>query len=147
MNEITITEPTAARIMQTAINEERAAELLDALLDGGSATVDPTGHLVIISANMLADLAAQLPDLDDEEEQLEPEVISVFEEFWADIVCPNGQWNLDQVKRELHDYHNCLTEVPKVYMEITRGLMSKPNYLADEVLRVHEDRCPVAHND
>lgn len=75
------------------------------------------------------------------DEPLEPEVVQVFDEFWASIVCPGGNWDLDQVKRELHDYHTCIVEVPKVYMEITGHLLSKPNYLASEVIAVHDERC------
>lgn len=72
---------------------------------------------------------------------LEVEVQVVFEDFWASIVCPGGEWDVDQVKRELHDFHMMLTEVPKVYYEITQGRISKPHTLASEVLAVHAEAC------
>lgn len=70
-----------------------------------------------------------------------PEVQATFDEFWRGIVMPDGRWDLGQVMRELHDYHDLLDEVPKVYMEVTGGMISKPNTLASEVLRVHDERC------
>lgn len=78
---------------------------------------------------------------------LEPEVAKTFDEFWRGIVMkPDGTWDIDQIKRELHDYHVALSEVPKVYCEITGNAMSKVNYLADEVIRVHDERCPHARD-
>lgn len=55
------------------------------------------------------------------------EVNRIFKEFWEDIVMKDGKLDIDQVKRELHDYHFMLESVPKVYMEITGGRISKPN--------------------
>jgi hypothetical protein len=75
--------------------------------------------------------AAHVPD----------EVWAVFRDFWADIVTPGGQWDLGQVMRELFDYKALLDEVPKVYSEITNGLIGKPNTAADAVLAAHEDTC------
>jgi hypothetical protein len=69
------------------------------------------------------------------DDHAEPEVDRVFAEFWADIVCPDGEWDLAQVKRELHDYHIALSEVPKVYCHVTGGRMSKPHYYAEDVIR------------
>jgi hypothetical protein len=64
----------------------------------------------------------------------EPEVEQIFDEFWRDIVMPNGVLDLDQVKRELFDYHMILGEVPKVYDAVTGGRISKPNTVADAVI-------------
>ncbi len=51
-------EPLARAILRAAINEGRAAELLDCLFDGGSATVDAvTGQLVLASSDILKKLA------------------------------------------------------------------------------------------
>ena len=64
----------------------------------------------------------------------------MFEEFWAPIVLrPNGVLDFEQVKRELHDYRGLLEEVPKVYMHITEGRISKPHTLADAVIGVHDE--------
>lgn len=71
----------------------------------------------------------------------------VFDEFWRDIILPNGEWDAaahDQVKRELHDYHDLLTEVPKVYDELTQGRISKPHTHAEAVISVHNEVC---HSD
>jgi hypothetical protein len=58
-----------------------------------------------------------------------------FEDFWKELVCkPDGSLNIDQVKRELHDYHTVLSQVSRVYDHITGGRISKPNTLAFEVI-------------
>lgn len=49
-----VSENTARIIFQTAIDEQRASDLLHCLFEGGTATVDvETGKLVLMSANML----------------------------------------------------------------------------------------------
>jgi hypothetical protein len=62
-------------------------------------------------------------------------------EFWSPIVCPDGTWDIEQVKRELHDYHLLLAEVPKVYRELTQSRISKPNTLAHAVILTHAELC------
>jgi hypothetical protein len=65
-----------------------------------------------------------------------------FDAFWADIVLgPDGELNLDQVKRELHDYKMLLNEVPLVYQSVTGGVISKPNTLAREVIALADEVC------
>ena len=40
---------------------------------------------------------------------------------------------------DLKDYHFVLAQVPKVYMHVTGGLLSKPNYFADVVISNSDD--------
>lgn len=47
-------EKLATRLFLVAIKEGHAAELLDCLFNGGSATVDSAGRLVLISAEQVA---------------------------------------------------------------------------------------------
>lgn len=62
-----------------------------------------------------------------------------FEEFWKGIVYDEqGNLNLDQIKKELHDYHYMLEQVPKVYCAITNSTLSYPNYPAETVISVYE---------
>lgn len=67
-----------------------------------------------------------------------------WEDFWKEI-CLNedGTINLEQIKRELSDFHGVLSEVSKVYENITRGAISKPNtqakYVIAEVERIHQE--------
>ncbi len=49
-----------------------------------------------------------------------------YEDFWKDIVEEDGKIKLDQIKRELHDYHYMITEIPKLYCSITQSKISKP---------------------
>ncbi len=57
-----------------------------------------------------------------------------FDEFWADLVLrSDGTLDVDQVKRELHDYRTLLHEVPLVYCHVTGNRISKPNTNASAV--------------
>lgn len=63
----------------------------------------------------------------------------VWEDFWKDIVCnEDGSINIEQVKKELSDFHFILEQIPKVYCHITNGTLSKPNYKAETVIDVFE---------
>ena len=69
------------------------------------------------------------------------EVEKVWQEFWKDIVCDkNGNIDLEQIKKELYDFHTVMQEVPKVYSEITGGLLSYVTYPAETVLSVYYDK-------
>lgn len=54
------------------------------------------------------------------------EVERVWREFWAPIVLRGGKVNLAQVKRELFDFRQVIESVPKVYLAVTGGRVSKP---------------------
>lgn len=67
----------------------------------------------------------------------------VFMEFWLPIIketnaTPILGMNLEQIKRELYDWYNAMIEVSKVYCHITNNNMSKPNYMAEEVIFAYE---------
>lgn len=53
------------------------------------------------------------------------EVERVYQEFWKGIVENNGELDLEQVKKELFDFWQVMERVPKVYMHITGGHVSK----------------------
>lgn len=64
----------------------------------------------------------------------------VWDDFWKDIVTnEDGSLNLDQIKRELFDFHVVLDEVPLVYVSVTGGMLSKPNYPARTVISEFEN--------
>lgn len=67
-------------------------------------------------------------------------VEEVFQGFWAEIVCPNGEWDLEQVKRELCDFRDMMREVGLAYDEITNGKISKPNTRRENVIAAVEER-------
>ena len=70
--------------------------------------------------------------MDDEEK--------VWKEFWLPLIENEyGIIDLDKVKKELFDYHFLLTQVPKVYCEITGGLLSKTNYHAETIIQQYEE--------
>jgi hypothetical protein len=67
-----------------------------------------------------------------------PELL--WNSFWKKICTnPDGSLNLEQIKKELADFHYLIQEVPKVYCEITGNKMSYPNYPANSVLQAYED--------
>ena len=64
----------------------------------------------------------------------------LYYDFWAPIIeDANGNLNLDQLQRELWDYHMVMTEVGKVYSEATGGQFGKLNTQADAVLEAIKD--------
>lgn len=68
---------------------------------------------------------------------LDPEVERIFNEFWAEIVCPNGVWNFAQIKKELYDCYVIMGGATAVYMDVTDGRISKPNTSPDAVIGEH----------
>ena len=62
-----------------------------------------------------------------------------FDEFWQEIVCPNGEWNYDQIKKELFDFYNIIGQVSLVYDAITHGRISKPGTPADAVINCADE--------
>jgi hypothetical protein len=74
----------------------------------------------------------------------ESEVEECWQDFWLEIVMPQGILDLEQVKKELHDFHGLLREVPVVYDHVTNGRVSKPHTKAFEVTRIYdEERQPL----
>lgn len=57
-----------------------------------------------------------------------------------DWLYKNGKLNEIAVLKEISDYDFILKEVPKVYCEITGGLLSKPNYEARTILTEFNER-------
>ena len=59
----------------------------------------------------------------------------IYKDFWKNIICDqDGKVDVEQVKKELCDYYRMLQEVPRVYSEVTGGILSKPLYDARYVL-------------
>lgn len=72
-------------------------------------------------------------------ERVEQEVQNCWIEKWLPIVAEDGVIDMSMIKNELSDYQTLLENVPKVYHHVTNGLMSSPNYLASEVIRVADE--------
>lgn len=62
-----------------------------------------------------------------------------WEEFWKDICAQDEKLDLDQIKRELHDYKVLLDEVSVVYDVLTGGKISNPFADKDTVLKYVEE--------
>lgn len=70
--------------------------------------------------------------------QAEGAVQKVWDEFWK-VLYGGKEPTLDEIKEELAGYYFILSEVPKVYEVITGGMMSKPNYTAEDVLKLYHN--------
>lgn len=68
-----------------------------------------------------------------------------YESFWRPLVETDGKLDLDKVARELHDYSHLISEVPKVYVHVTGGAMSYPNYYAADVCSVADEHYEQVH--
>jgi len=63
----------------------------------------------------------------------------IYDTFWKNIVEVDGVLDMDQLKKELADFHMVMTEVPSVYCHITDGQLSKCTYLARDVIQIAEE--------
>ena len=63
-----------------------------------------------------------------------------WEEFWKGICTNDGEVDLEQIKKELSDYHFLLEELPKLYSDLTLGLLSKQNYDAATIIQIHNEK-------
>ena len=63
----------------------------------------------------------------------------IYDIFWKDIVEVDGVLDMDQLKKELDDFHMVMEQVPSVYCHITDGQLSKCNYSARDVIQIAED--------
>ena len=67
------------------------------------------------------------------------EVELKYQEDWKDIIEKDGVVDLEQVKKELCDYSFMLEQVPLVYSEVSKGLLSKTNYYAHILIKHLEE--------
>lgn len=72
--------------------------------------------------------------------EVDEEVEREYEEFWKDIVEDDGVLNKEQIKKELYDFSMVMNNCSKAYMEMTRGIISKPNTYFSEVLGIFQEK-------
>jgi hypothetical protein len=69
-----------------------------------------------------------------------PETVDEFNTFWKDLVCDKrGRLIKNLVMKELADFSFLMAQVPKVYMHVTGGRISKPNTYASAVIACATD--------
>lgn len=62
------------------------------------------------------------------------------DEFWDKIFSAEDYpFNKENVYKELRDYYFVLEQLPKIYMEITGGKLSKTTYFAESVIKAYND--------
>jgi hypothetical protein len=68
------------------------------------------------------------------------EALEEFEEVWKPLLCDGrGRLVRDRVIKKLYDYSFMLDQVPRVYMEVTGGRLSKPNHFASTIISEAND--------
>ncbi|ABO54162.1 Lar family restriction alleviation protein [Burkholderia vietnamiensis] len=79
------------------------------------------------------------PEVPEKRDATDPE--EQWQQFWKEI-CTNddGSINLEQVKKELSDFSMLLSWVPRVYMHVTGGKVSKVNTWPSVVTSLHDER-------
>lgn len=93
------------------------------------------------------------------QEEIDTHVEKTWEEFWLPlfereieapirvvrgigrdkIVMLDARF-VEQLKKELTDYHDIMSEASKVYCDVTGGIISKPNTMASAVIGVANER-------
>ncbi len=63
-----------------------------------------------------------------------------FEKCWLPLLInEKGELDLQKIKNEFKGYDYLLEQVPKVYIAITNGKLSHPNYKAETVIDCFKD--------
>lgn len=73
-----------------------------------------------------------------EDESTTEDYEEVYKNFWKQIVEKDGVLDLDQVKRELFDFHTLMNSALQVYMHVTNGRISKTNTKPSAVIAVSD---------
>ena len=74
-----------------------------------------------------------------DDETASRKAMEIYRARWQTHVETDGQLDVVKVARELADFAFLLDQVPKVYMHVTGGKLSYPNYRADQVIQVARD--------
>jgi hypothetical protein len=84
--------------------------------------------------------AIELRPIEVEESKRGQDAEAVWNEFWKELVTDeNGNLDIEKVKCELADFSMLLHWVPRVYLHVTGGKVSKPNTWPSVVCSVHDD--------
>lgn len=59
--------------------------------------------------------------------------------FWRGVFADDVKGDREQIERELSDFHFIMEQIPSIYMHVTGGLLSKPNYPASSVIQAADD--------
>jgi hypothetical protein len=62
-----------------------------------------------------------------------------FAAFWQDLIFPNGELDLEELKGDLCDYSDLIRNVSKVYSEVTQGRVSKVNTRPEIMITLFHD--------
>lgn len=64
---------------------------------------------------------------------------SIYEQFWKPIVEKDGVVDMEQLKKELFDFHELMGNAAIVYDHVTGGAISKVNTVASVVTAMSDD--------
>lgn len=62
-----------------------------------------------------------------------------YQEFWKEIIEKDGVIDIEQVKKELHDFSFIIDQVSEVYSAVSQGLLSKSMYYASVIIEQLEE--------
>jgi hypothetical protein len=62
-----------------------------------------------------------------------------YEELWKDIIEKDDCVDIEKLKLELSDFRYIIKQLPKIYMHITNGILSKHMYSAETIISLHDD--------
>ena len=65
-------------------------------------------------------------------------VQACYDDFWKPLL--GHVPSLSAIKSELYDFHTLMHDLPRLFDEITGGLISKPNTSIDAVLEVYREK-------
>ena len=83
---------------------------------------------------------AELGGSEDQDELRRLRTEKAAGEFWRGVFAEiTDKTEREKIEAELTDYYFILKQVPEVYMHITGGLLSKPNYYASGVKAAADD--------
>ena len=91
-----------------------------------------------IADRVVAELRAEMHSADRHHYHDDPQ--KQWDEFWAELVAPNGTVDVELVKLELSDFSMLMSYMSHVYDHATGGRISKPNTLPAVVCGVIDDR-------
>ena len=93
-----------------------------------------------VTRELFGTLHERTPKAHSEGQEMLTEIEQDYRLYWKDIVeKPDGSLDVEQVKKELFDFHAVIEEVSKAYDAITGGKFSKPLTAHDYIIQAVDD--------
>lgn len=93
----------------------------------------------VVHGELLALISRALAVQAFRETDVEEDVERTWQEFWRSIIAPDGVIDIGQIKRELFDFSELMSNAAEVYEHVTGGQITKVNTLPSVVRSVSDD--------